>query len=62
MILVELFQENNKFGDFWGHDWSLTEYVEAPESRREHYFDFPPPIELRHEWILIRIVNSPDRI
>ena len=33
LIAVELFQENNNFGEFWGHDWSLTEHVEAPERR-----------------------------
>ena len=46
------------FGEFWGRDWSLNQYVEAPESRWEHDFDFLPPTGARCDWILTRPVND----
>ena len=33
-----------KIGGFWVCDWSLTQFVNAPESIWEHNFDFLPSI------------------
>ena len=51
LIVVELFQKRTNFGEFWGCDWSLTQYAEAPDSRWEQK-KFIPPTGSRRDWIL----------
>ena len=51
-------RETTNFGEFWGHDWSLTQYMEEPESRQEHNFDFLPPTGARRYWISNQLVNA----
>ena len=51
LIDVDLFQENSQFGEFWCRDWSLTQCMEAPESRWEPNFDFLSLIGARRDCI-----------
>ena len=37
-------RETTHSGKFWDRDWSLTEFMNATERRREHNFYFLTPI------------------
>ena len=60
MIVVELFWETTNFGEFWGHDCSLTQYMEVPERIWEHNFDFLPLAGAHRDWILTQLMNAPE--
>ena len=55
-------RKTNNLGEFWGCDWSLTEHMEAPESRREHGFGESSIIitVIRRDWIFTWLLNAPE--
>ena len=61
LIVVKLFQEKN-FWSVLGLCLEFDSILEAPESRREHDFDFLPPTGACCDCILTQLVNSTDSI
>ena len=60
LIVVKLFQENNKFSSVLGLCLEFDSILEAPESRREHDCDFLPPTGSFCECILTQLLNYTD--